>query len=745
MDNYISRYTGAQIDTAVGKALDGGINGVSPVITTSKSGKVTTLTITDAAGTKTVTINDGADGAKGANGAAGKDGVSPTISVSKSGKVTTLTITDVNGTKTAKINDGADGSGGTGITIPTYWQTHLDKRVVSIREAMAAAGWNKSAFFWYSDVHWTYGHQKAPMLLKYLYQHTPVNKTVFGGDIVDNEGDDTTMSYLWDWRAAVRDLPNHHSVPGNHDDGNSTDNRWDDPYIYAYLLAAEETPDVVRGGALYYHIDNPTEKTRYLYLDTATKDGNICNDTVQQEWLKAKLKSTPSGWHIVAIGHIWRTVDYSVTPPVDAGWSYGGAYCIGEFDKYNARTGEYASCTGTGRVEFCIGGHTHVDADFVSDGGIPVILTECDAKYVRSGLTCTAGTITEASVNAVIADYTNGYVRIVRIGRGKGRTIMLDGSGSIEDEDDETSADTPVLPDVPTGDFTNVLTAAGYTENMRYSTGSASDVTATGWDLTGYIPATKGDVIRFANVTWYPSSENSGRGSLYWFDSSKTFIGNSNITTTDSLSNWQPVYDEAGNVSQITVPSGVGSSTAYIRICCQDITAASVITVNEKIYDDDTGGSGGETPETPVVPDVPTGDFTNVLTEVGFTENSRFSSSSKTDTAATGWDITGYIPAKRGDTIRMINVDFVDLDGGGGATSRAMVYSFDADKTYITCSDGYSADNKMSDAWSPVYDADGDTVQFTIPSSYSSTVAYIRIGARDISQYSVITVNEAIE
>lgn len=42
----------------------------------------------------------------------GVQGVSPTINVSKSGKVTTLTITDANGTKTATINDGVDGVDG---------------------------------------------------------------------------------------------------------------------------------------------------------------------------------------------------------------------------------------------------------------------------------------------------------------------------------------------------------------------------------------------------------------------------------------------------------------------------------------------------------------------------------------------------------------------------------------------------------------------------------------------------------
>lgn len=47
-------------------------------------------------------------------GPAGPAGVSPTVSVSKTGKVTTITIVDAEGTHTATINDGADGSSGSG-------------------------------------------------------------------------------------------------------------------------------------------------------------------------------------------------------------------------------------------------------------------------------------------------------------------------------------------------------------------------------------------------------------------------------------------------------------------------------------------------------------------------------------------------------------------------------------------------------------------------------------------------------
>ena len=54
----------------------------------------------------------GTTGPQGDKGETGEDGYSPTVAVSKSGKVTTVTITDKDGTKTATINDGADGAKG---------------------------------------------------------------------------------------------------------------------------------------------------------------------------------------------------------------------------------------------------------------------------------------------------------------------------------------------------------------------------------------------------------------------------------------------------------------------------------------------------------------------------------------------------------------------------------------------------------------------------------------------------------
>lgn len=89
-----------------------------------------TLTMTFDDGTTYTTPSiRGATGATGGAGKDGTDGVSPTVTASKSGKVTTITITDKNGTKTATINDGVDGSNGkdgTSVTVKSVSESTAD-------------------------------------------------------------------------------------------------------------------------------------------------------------------------------------------------------------------------------------------------------------------------------------------------------------------------------------------------------------------------------------------------------------------------------------------------------------------------------------------------------------------------------------------------------------------------------------------------------------------------------------------
>lgn len=479
-----------------------------------------------------------------------------------------------------RVNDGG--------SLPDYWKTHIDARIVDIRAVLESAGWNKSAFLWYHDAHWTDNYQRSPDLLKYLYKNTPINKTNFGGDICMAESDNRAdMLYLWDWRKAIRDLPNHHSVIGNHDDGNGSngvdDGEFSDGYIYSWLLEAEETPDIVRGDKFYYYIDNPSEKTRYLYLDTASMRYKAFDDNPQRIFIKDALLSTPNGWHVVAISHIWKDVNYTVSPPaVKDGWNSSAEACLEIFYDYNKRNGVYANCGG--KVEFCIGGHTHVDGNWLYNGTIPVILTECDSKQVRSGLTYAKGTINESAVSAVIADYNAKKIHIIRIGRG------YEQNGNITVDIPASASYTNVLP-LATDETGGIYNGVGYKENMRINSSHVpTSDGATGWDLTGFIgPLAIGDVIRFKDVAFMDMTGANGsisRAVINFYDAEFNWtLGTADYSPSNLMSAaWNAVYDEDGNVKQFTIPTSYkNEQVVYMRICADDFNENSIITINEEI------------------------------------------------------------------------------------------------------------------------------------------------------------------
>lgn len=505
-----------------------------------------------------------------------------------------LYIRDKNGNlvPVPTVGSGSGGTGEANDAVPSYWKTALEEGAEAINMALLEAGYNKSAFLFYTDAHWNYGSQMSPTLLKYLYQHTGMNKTFFGGDIVNNEDDDyDVMAYLWDWRNQLKGLPNHHSVVGNHDDGNTTNNLFSEQYVYGYLLAPEETPDIVRGeDGLYYYLDSPAEKTRYLFLDTAFQ--TVMYDAKQAQFVVDALKGTPAGWHIVAIAHIWYDTDYTVDPAVPSGLSLAGTLLLNLFDAYNSRGSGTVPVSGSnvaydftdcaGKVEFCIGGHTHWDYDGESAGGIPVILCETDSKHVRSGLGFAAGTITEAAVNGIIANYDTGEIKVVRVGRGASRVVNGVESGG---DDPETPAGyTNQLPLATDADG-NVYNETGYKTSTRLSvsSGSFEERTETGWCTSGLIPAAEGDVIRLKNCTFTVSTTAAThRGGVYSADSGGAWIQNAMVPAIGTNSEWAAVFAEDGdNIIQFTIPNNFGST--YIRIVAQEFTGNSVITVNEEI------------------------------------------------------------------------------------------------------------------------------------------------------------------
>ena len=398
---------------------EGEINLLSVQITETESGH--TITIEDQNGLQSFEVlngEDGAQGLKGDKGDTGEQGIQGIqgIQGEKGEKGDSYILTETDKAEIAELSKS---------DIPDYWKTDLEEGVEAINTALCEAGQNKSAFLFYTDAHYEWSTKIAPKLLKYLYEHTGMTKTNYGGDIVSVEGEDyDIMAYLWDWRNQLKGLLNHHSVVGNHDDGNTTNNLFSEQYVYGFLLAAEETQDITpnTNGDMYYYVDNPSERTRYIYLDTAYK-GVTDN---QKEFVNNALLTTPDNWHIVPVAHIWYDPDYDqydVRPIPIKGLNYGASLLCDMFDNYNGRIDEFSNCGA--KVEFCIGGHVHMDYVGSTGGGIPIIIVETAGSGTRGNFTFESGTTTESAVSGIIADYNAGLVKVIRIGRGNSFDVDL--------------------------------------------------------------------------------------------------------------------------------------------------------------------------------------------------------------------------------------------------------------------------------------------------------------------------------
>lgn len=482
-------------------------------------------------------------------------------------------------------------------SIPDYWLSELETKADAIQQAMEKAGRNKSAFLWYTDAHWVNGNSKmSPVLLNYLYRNTPMNKVNFGGDIIGDSllASREEMKYLYEWREAIKDLPNHHSVLGNHDMfASDTVDYEDDNYRYAIMIAPEESSDMVMGEGNYYYIDNPCEKTRYLYFSYLTS--NHAAMMAQGQFMVNAIKGVSEGWHIVAIAHRWWQYSSASTPTTGSIPAFE-TEMLSVFDAYNARTTRSGSnyftaqdfASAKGRVEFCIAGHIHVDYDFETEGGIPVIITTADTNQNRvpdstvdSG---TVGTTTEAAVFGIIADYNdsdNTKITVVGVGRGTSRVVRKSSVKLTSISDITYSGDTTVGATIDASKFS-------FTAN--YSNGTTDTVSGA----TSVSPATVGVVGNNSVTITYTEGNVSVSGTMTLVGTPVSVVNLFNKDDTDIAighrirSNGETQYHaegqlvtgwievKAGDTIVMTSDKACNTNSYTGTICCYDADKAKL-------------------------------------------------------------------------------------------------------------------------------------------------------------------------
>lgn len=455
--------------------------------------------------------------------------------------------------------------------LPDYWLTHLAAKIPLISTAIEAAGRNKSAFYFYTDGHRINSAGKTPAILRYLYRHTSIQKTNNGGDIFEPFGTGSdNLALMREYMADTRTIRDHHSVIGNHDEDNEALSS--DAQMYGFYFAWEESNDVVWGGYHYYYIDNKSEKTRYIYLDT----GKFAVSDAEMQFVIDTLTATPEGWHVVVISHIWHDHNISAIPDYVQN-------LLSVFDSYNARSTGSITHNGTafaydfsaslGNVEFCIGGHLHWDAVLQSPKGIPIIITDSDSYYSRGGET-TAGTTTECCIDSVIADYDARKVKLIRLGHGSDRTVTLPDYGQVVGYTNQ-------LP-ISTDENGAIYNGKGWKENTRIGS-TGGETTQDGIGLTGFIPAGNNSDIRITSSVAVTSDYSNQSVALY--DATKQFLYRLNwasLNTGNMLTiNADGSIEYRLNAAYWTALAG--KTVAYVRLSFPGINGDAIVTIDELI------------------------------------------------------------------------------------------------------------------------------------------------------------------
>lgn len=320
-------------------------------------------------------------------------------------------------------------------TLPEYWESYLATRIPQINNAICDVGNHGIVFAFFSDYHYPQseayylGYTWLPKILKRIKEKCPVETFVNGGDLLTNNPTAAeALAILEQFREDYNFL-GLLNVLGNHDKNHYGSEELSDDDVYAILyrgMGMEKSVTLDPG--MYWYLDNDAQKTRIIALNTSTETYNVwMAQTAQHQWLVDTLNSTPSGYTIVIIPHVFFALSSGPLVVSAIGQdiqSIVDAYATKSSGTWNGIAYNFGNAGGTVACVLC--GHTHNDGMIESSAGYPMIGVVCDAMYGSSQSVTRGnsakGTVSEHAFDIVCVDTTAKTINCVRVGSGFDRT-----------------------------------------------------------------------------------------------------------------------------------------------------------------------------------------------------------------------------------------------------------------------------------------------------------------------------------
>lgn len=299
-----------------------------------------------------------------------------------------------------------------GYNIPSYWASEMATKLSQIHANEESVGENGDAFVFITDTHMpNFNFGVSPELVKLIISKTSVRKIVHGGDVV--QGDDGSTAAVVNSMRAYRNIFRPFDavyIRGNHDAYESvTENQ----FYSVFDLPIQDR--INTNGKLYFYRDNPSQKIRYIFLNSYTEETSTTMPAyfrTMLDWMGSAISELQAGWSVIVFVHVYCHSNLTVTN--------NGEWITDELDTISG--------TASAKIIAVIVGHCH--NDFVDDDNHPYLIigTTCDANGAQAALdtqnpTRTKGTTTEQAFDVFFIDKANSTIKTVRIGAGSNRTI----------------------------------------------------------------------------------------------------------------------------------------------------------------------------------------------------------------------------------------------------------------------------------------------------------------------------------
>ena len=266
-------------------------------------------------------------------------------------------------------------------------------------------------FAFCTDQHWHLNAGKSPALLRYVKEHTNIDKFFFGGDFCDFiTSEHQPFDGFRQFNEALAEPL--YTAMGNHDymSEYGTEGRL---YYTFNSVGRDRVGNMERN---YFYIDNPQSMIRYIFLNGYQPGTNTWAwgyEADQLSWLSNTALDLESGWGAIIVTHVvYNGVNSGTGVPVVASEASG---MLTALDNYS----------GDGEIIAVICGHSHFDYLGATTGGIPIIVSTCDkyGPWISGGVDQepwlsdrVAGTITEQAFDLFLVNREDKEITRVRIG-----------------------------------------------------------------------------------------------------------------------------------------------------------------------------------------------------------------------------------------------------------------------------------------------------------------------------------------